>query len=76
MQLEDLLAVLPQGVMTFVFHIYENQELFQAEDFVLSALKSLKAVFPTSSFLRTQKALLYYHAKCNPMQPQDHHVIS
>lgn len=63
-------------MMTFIFHIYENQELFQAEDSVLNALKSLKAVFPTSSFLRTQKALLYYHAKCKSTFLRHDYVVS
>jgi len=58
-----LTSRIPQGIMSYIFSIYENQELFQADDNILVGLKDLKAVFPESAFLRTQKALLFYHAK-------------
>lgn len=62
-ELVNISAVLPRNITSFIFHIYANQELFIANDDIFDKLKSLKNVFPTSVFLRTQKALLYYHAK-------------
>jgi len=64
--MDDLTHRIPQGLMSFIFSIYENQELFQADDNILGGLKELKVVFPESSFLRTQKALVFYHAKRMP----------
>lgn len=49
--------------MSFIFNVFANQELHHGGDDIMSALKSLKLVFPESSFLRSQKALLYYHDK-------------
>lgn len=49
--------------MSLIFLVYENQELFQTHDFILQEAKKLKALFPASSFIKCQKALLYYHAK-------------
>ncbi|KAB8360672.1 hypothetical protein FH972_024409 [Carpinus fangiana] len=54
---------LPRNIMSYIFHIYANQELFVATEQVFDSLKEIKRVFPASAFLRTQKALLYYHAK-------------
>lgn len=62
-QLNDLADELPQGYIRFIFNVYQKQSLFQAEDSVLRALEKLAKVFPTSAFLKTQEALLYYHAK-------------
>lgn len=49
--------------MSRIFQVYAYQELFQVNGPVLQELKNIKALFPTSSFLKAQKALLYYHAK-------------
>ncbi|KAF2746028.1 anaphase-promoting complex subunit CDC23 [Sporormia fimetaria CBS 119925] len=63
---EELSAViprLPQNIMTFIFHIYASQELFQSSDQVHSTLLQTLSYFPRSAFLKTQQALLHYHAK-------------
>lgn len=49
--------------MTLIFHVYSSQELYQATDSTSRALDELEALFPTSTFLQTQRALLYYHNK-------------
>lgn len=49
--------------MAFIFRIYQKQELFHCDEQDLSKLEDLRGLFPTSSFLSTQEALLYYHAK-------------
>ena len=49
--------------MTLIFHVYCSQELYQATNATDKALNELEALFPTSSFLQTQRALLYYHNK-------------
>ena len=50
--------------MTLIFHVYCSQELYQATDDTYQALSELETIFPTSAFLKTQRALLYYHSKC------------
>jgi len=49
--------------MTFVFIIYTNQELGQYTDQVHTALDQVETYFPNSAFLKSQRALLYYHSK-------------
>lgn len=49
--------------MTFIFHIYTSQELCQATDAVHDAVGQALSIFPSSTFLKTQKALLCYHSK-------------
>lgn len=49
--------------MTLIFHVYCSQELYQATDDTYHALSELEALFPSSAFLKTQRALLYYHSK-------------
>lgn len=49
--------------MSFIFQIVQQQELFQTDDSIANELKKIKQIFPSSAFLRAQKALLYYHAK-------------
>lgn len=61
--LNEIGTCLPRNLMAFIFHIFANQELFQVGDEIFHQLKTIRAVFPTSTFLRTQKALLHYHAK-------------
>lgn len=62
-QLSKLVPQLKPQIMTYIFHVYANQELFQVSGPVLQQLKKIKTIFPKSSFLRAQKALLFYHAK-------------
>jgi hypothetical protein len=49
--------------MTLIFHVYCSQELYQATNATDKALNELESLFPTSAFLQTQRALLYYHNK-------------
>ncbi|KAL5340598.1 anaphase promoting complex subunit 8 [Aspergillus crustosus] len=63
---EDLKQVvdhLPQNIMTLIFHVHCSQELYQATEDTYQALSELETIFPTSAFLKTQRALLYYHSK-------------
>jgi anaphase-promoting complex subunit 8 len=46
-----------------IFHIYCSQELYQATEDSHQTLTELETIFPQSSFLKTQRALLYYHSK-------------
>ncbi|KAL2842412.1 anaphase promoting complex subunit 8 [Aspergillus pseudoustus] len=63
---EDLKQVvdhLPQNIMTLIFHVHCSQELYQATEDTYQALSELETIFPESAFLKTQRALLYYHSK-------------
>ena len=62
-ELDDTLTHLPQNLITLIFHVTTMQQLYQAAPSALTSLKSLKPLFPHSSFLKTQKALLLYHGK-------------
>ena len=61
--LDAALTHLPQNLPKLIFYIYAQQSLFQADPAAFKSLKSLKPLFPASSFLKTQKALLLYHGK-------------
>ena len=61
---------LPQNVMTLIFHLFCSQELYQATDDTHQILSELENIFPTSAFLKTQRALLYYHSKGNTVFAQ------
>lgn len=49
--------------MSFIFHITTSQELYQASNSVHDSLTQIMSIFPTSAFLKTQRALLHYHSK-------------
>ena len=49
--------------MTLIFHVYCSQELYQANEDTYQSLTELESIFPSSAFLKTQRALLYYHSK-------------
>jgi anaphase-promoting complex subunit 8 len=49
--------------MTNLFVLSTNQELYQTADPIHSQLTDLLSIFPSSSWLKTQRALLYYHAR-------------
>jgi len=49
--------------MSFIFQIYASQELAQCTDDIHTALNQVLSFFPSSAFLHTQRALLYYHSK-------------
>ncbi|KAI9880858.1 MAG: Anaphase-promoting complex subunit 23 [Pleopsidium flavum] len=54
---------LPQNIMTLIFHLYTSQELYQSTDQTHGQLTELESIFPDSQFLKTQRALLFYHSK-------------
>ena len=62
-ELHEMLSSLPQNIMTLIFSLYTSQMLYQINEDVYKQLTDLESVFPSSLFLRTQKALLHYHAK-------------
>lgn len=49
--------------MTLIFHLHSSQELYQATEATYQTLAELESIFPFSAFLKTQRALLYYHSK-------------
>lgn len=63
LQLRQVLDLLPENIMTLIFHVYCSQELYQATDDTYQVLTELDSMFPTSAFLKTQRALLFYHSK-------------
>ena len=63
---EDLQKVsrqLPQHIMTMIFHLHASQELYQSLEPTHQELTELEKLFPESQFLKTQRALLFYHSK-------------
>ncbi|KAA8910448.1 anaphase promoting complex subunit 8 [Sphaerosporella brunnea] len=54
---------LPNHIMTSLFVLSTNQELYQTTDAIHQQLTDLLGLFPNSSWLKTQRALLYYHAR-------------
>ena len=62
-QVQKIVPDLPQNLMTLIFHLYASQELYQSTEQTYQELTQLEGIFPGSQFLKTQRALLYYHAK-------------
>ncbi|KAI9798665.1 MAG: Anaphase-promoting complex subunit 23 [Piccolia ochrophora] len=62
-ELHAALPLLSNNIMAFIFHVFCNQELSQSTEPVHHALNELQSIFPTSQFLKTQRALLHYHSK-------------
>lgn len=62
-KLQKLVPELQQNLMTLIFHLYASQELYQSTEQVHHTLTELETVFPESQFLKTQRALLFYHSK-------------
>ena len=66
---EDLRKVsqeMPQNIMTYIFHLYASQQLYQSTETTYKSLNMLEGIFPKSQFLKTQRALLFYHSKLFP----------
>ena len=61
--LQKIVRKLPQNLMTLIFHLYASQELYQSSEVTHHQLNDLERIFPESQFLKTQRALLFYHAK-------------
>jgi anaphase-promoting complex subunit 8 len=62
-ELTHVVAQLPANLMTFIFHVTASQELYAVTDQVHTSLSQILTIFPTSAFLKTQRALLHYHNK-------------
>lgn len=62
-QLNEIAPHLPQNIMSFMFHLNAAVHLYQQDQTLSASLNDLLAIFPTSSFLLTCKALLAYHSK-------------
>ena len=46
-----------------MFHLHSTVELYQSSESVHHELTSLETVFPNNPFLKTQRALIYYHGR-------------
>ncbi|KAF1937000.1 anaphase-promoting complex subunit CDC23 [Clathrospora elynae] len=62
-ELNQLVTRLPQNLMTFIFHVAASQELYSVNEQIHTSLSQILSIFPTSAFLKTQRALLHYHNK-------------
>ena len=60
---QKIVGDLPQNIMTMVFNLYARQELYQTTETTHSQLDQLETLFPESQFLKTQRALLFYHSR-------------
>ena len=61
--LEKIVRDLPQNLMTYIFHLYASQALYKATETTHQQLNDLERIFPESQFLKTQRALLFYHSQ-------------
>lgn len=61
--LQKITREMPQNIMTAIFYPYASQELYQCTETTHNALNELEELFPESQFLKTQRALLFYHSK-------------
>ncbi|KAF1969805.1 TPR-like protein [Bimuria novae-zelandiae CBS 107.79] len=62
-ELHEIAPRLPQNLMSFIFNINASQELYHVDEQVEENLLRALELFPKSSFLASQRALLLYHAK-------------
>lgn len=60
---ENIVQDLDPNIMTMIFNLYARQELYQTTEETHNQLNELEVVFPESQFLKTQRALLFYHSK-------------
>lgn len=54
---------LPQNIMRIFFYIHCSQELYLQTPDVFNNVSQMLSIFPSSSFLTQQKALLHYHSR-------------
>ena len=62
-QLHELVPKLPQNIMTIIFNLHANQVLYQSTEQIHRQSSDLEVIFPQSLFLKTEKALLFYHSR-------------
>lgn len=58
-----MLRHLPNNIMTNMFVTHTNQELYQTSEPIHQQLTDLLDIFPKSAWLKTERALLHYHAR-------------
>lgn len=63
MQLERVAQHLPINIVSYIWNLHTNLELYQSTPNVSHILAELLTIFPESSFLLTCSALLAYHEK-------------
>ena len=68
LQRDEVLPNLPRDIISFIFYVYINQQLFNGNDEVMERLEEVKAVFPGSSFLQSQEALICHHNRGMPLR--------
>ncbi|KAL8799484.1 MAG: hypothetical protein Q9182_005852 [Xanthomendoza sp. 2 TL-2023] len=61
--LRTLSPTLPLHLFAIFFHLDANVSLYQTSPSIHSNITELLIAFPTSAYLLTQRALLYYHSK-------------
>ncbi|KAI1817821.1 cell division cycle protein-like protein 23 [Poronia punctata] len=61
--LESIHSELQPSIMAFIFSVYCRQELHQTSASLLSDISQLSNLFPRSSFLQGQKAMVFYRMK-------------
>lgn len=61
--MNSILPNLPSHILTNMFHLHTNQELYQYSEKVHQQLTEIEKFFPRSQFLKTQRALLHYHGR-------------
>ncbi|KAF8446722.1 anaphase promoting complex subunit 8 [Terfezia claveryi] len=54
---------LPDHLIKKIWHLQTTVELYQSSEVVQHELTQLEITFPNMPFLKTQRALLYYHAR-------------
>ncbi|KAF3914984.1 hypothetical protein ABW21_db0209848 [Orbilia brochopaga] len=54
---------LPEHLFTHFFHVLASQELYHVNETVHNLIDSLVDIFPGSTWLKSQRALLLYHVK-------------
>ncbi|KAL8948244.1 MAG: hypothetical protein Q9222_005555 [Ikaeria aurantiellina] len=61
--LRSIYPLLPTNILTLLFNLDASQSLYQTSPQTHDSLTSLLAIFPHSTYLLTQRALLHYHSK-------------
>ncbi|KAK3633037.1 Anaphase-promoting complex subunit 8 [Elasticomyces elasticus] len=62
-ELAQLTPHLPKNIVTLMFCVHINQELFQQGAEVFGMVGELEGIFPGSAWLMQQKATLHYHTR-------------
>lgn len=64
-QLSLHMSFLPENIMSLIYNVYASVDLFSTSDApqTFTALQHLLGIFPSSTFIKTQLALSYYHDK-------------